>query len=109
MVTPARFERATYRLGIWRSILLSYGAISVTWARLRPVCILFKVMVTPSGFEPLTYRLGIWRSIQLSYGAVTISIFRLFHFCRRSATLFENAAPSIQLARSEPPGAAGGR
>ena len=26
MVTPARFERATYRLGIWRSILLSYGA-----------------------------------------------------------------------------------
>ncbi len=27
MVTPARFERATYRLGIWRSILLSYGAI----------------------------------------------------------------------------------
>lgn len=28
MVTPARFERATYRLGIWRSILLSYGAIA---------------------------------------------------------------------------------
>ncbi len=26
MVTPARFERATYRLGIWRSIRLSYGA-----------------------------------------------------------------------------------
>ncbi|GEM_PF-3075820 len=28
MVTPARFERATYRLGIWRSILLSYGAVA---------------------------------------------------------------------------------
>ena len=27
VVTPARFERATYRLGIWRSILLSYGAV----------------------------------------------------------------------------------
>ena len=26
MVTPARFERTTYRLGICRSILLSYGA-----------------------------------------------------------------------------------
>ena len=25
MVIPARFERATYRLGICRSILLSYG------------------------------------------------------------------------------------
>ena len=26
LVTPARFERTTYRLGICRSILLSYGA-----------------------------------------------------------------------------------
>lgn len=27
MVTPRRFERPTYRLGICRSILLSYGVI----------------------------------------------------------------------------------
>ncbi len=33
LVTPARFERATPRLGIWCSILLSYGAIAATLAR----------------------------------------------------------------------------
>ncbi len=32
-MTPARFERATPRLGIWCSILLSYGAVAATLAR----------------------------------------------------------------------------
>lgn len=30
MVIPMRFERTTYRLGICRSILLSYGIASVS-------------------------------------------------------------------------------
>lgn len=30
MVIPARFERATPRLGIWCSILLSYGTTAVS-------------------------------------------------------------------------------
>ncbi len=37
MVTPARFERTTYRLGGGCSILLSYGAsLSVRGAPARP-------------------------------------------------------------------------
>lgn len=38
MVTPRRFERPAYRLGICRSILLSYGVDrreQCRWARMR--------------------------------------------------------------------------
>lgn len=37
MVIPARFERATPRLGIWCSILLSYGTTDDTHTKVKAV------------------------------------------------------------------------
>lgn len=43
MVIPTRFERVTYRLGICRSILLSYGTTAFS---------ILKHMAEAKGFSP---------------------------------------------------------
>ena len=56
MASPARFERATFRLGGGCSIQLSYGDIYSFYKR-----------INEEGGSP-TFRLGGGCSIQLSYG-----------------------------------------